>query len=144
VGAVIALGSALLVERRRERKEERAEHRRTKREIYARYLAAHAEARTELRVLSVAVGLSDEERGRRASTAYAACYAPRYELAVLAPRSVLTPARDFDRRARDLRDLVIKGTTGIKARGGERMREYLGALAVVHTAKRADLGAGET
>ncbi|MEV4864610.1 hypothetical protein [Streptomyces ossamyceticus] len=104
LGAVIALGSTLLVERRRERREDRSEHRKAKRGVYARYLAAHAEMRTQLRVLSVTSGLTDEERGYRAFTAYAACYAPRYELAVLAPEPVLSLARAFDWCARDLRD----------------------------------------
>ncbi|MGW3036723.1 hypothetical protein ACWDCB_36645 [Streptomyces sp. NPDC001178] len=142
LGAVIALGSTLLVERRRERREDRIERRKTKREVYARYLAAHAETRTQLRVLSIASGLTDEERGYRAFTAYATCYAPRYELAVLAPQSVLTLARDFDKHARDLRDVVIEGTN-IQSQGGERMRKYLDAMKLVHAAMRADLGADE-
>ncbi|MFF7604897.1 hypothetical protein [Streptomyces parvulus] len=140
VGAVIALSSALLVERRRERREERVEHRKAKQEVYARYLAAHAEVRTQLRVLSVASGLNDEDRGYRAFTAYAACYASRYELAVLAPQTVLTPAKNLDRHARDLRDVVIEGAS-IEAPGGGRMRKYLAAITLVHAAMRADLGA---
>ena len=142
LGAVIALGSTLLVERRRERREDRTERRKTKREVYARYLAAHAETRTQLRVLSVASDLTDEERGYRAFTAYAACYAPRYELAVLAPQAVLTLAIEFDKRARDLRDVVIEGTN-IQSQGGERMQKYLAAMKLVHTAMRADLGADD-
>ncbi|MFJ8602505.1 hypothetical protein ACIREM_28115 [Streptomyces shenzhenensis] len=140
VGAVIALTSALLVEYRRDRREERVERRKAKQEVYARYLAAHAEVRTQLRVLSVASGLTDEDRGDRAFRAYAACYAPRYELAVLAPQPVLALARNLDRHARDLRDVVIEGTT-IEAEGGGRMREYLDTLKVVQAAMRADLGA---
>jgi hypothetical protein len=110
--------------------------------VYARYLAAHAETRTQLRVLSVASDLTDEERGYRAFTAYAACYAPRYELAVLAPQAVLTLAIEFDKRARDLRDVVIEGTN-IQSQGGERMQKYLAAMKLVHTAMRADLGADD-
>ncbi|MFE0132416.1 hypothetical protein ACFWY6_12715 [Streptomyces sp. NPDC059037] len=142
LGAAIALSSALLVERYRERRENRAERRKTKHEVYARYLTAHADIRTQLRVLSVASSLTDEERGYRAFTAYAVCYAPRYELAVLAPRQVLTPARAFDRCARELRDLVIEGSN-IHTQGGQRMQEYLDALKVVQTAMRTDLGADE-
>ncbi|MER6425909.1 hypothetical protein, partial [Streptomyces sp. NPDC001137] len=82
------------------------------------------------------------QRGYRAFTAYATCYAPRYELAVLAPQSVLTLARDFDKHARDLRDVVIEGTN-IQSQGGERMRKYLDAMKLVHAAMRADLGADE-
>ncbi|GEC02970.1 hypothetical protein SSP24_06250 [Streptomyces spinoverrucosus] len=140
LGAVIALGSALLVEGRRERREDRIERRKAKQEVYARYLAAHAEMRTQLRVLSVASGLTDEERGYRAFTAYAACYAPRYELAVLAPEPVLSLARDFDRCARDLRDLIIEGAN-VQTHGGEHMRKYLDALQLVHMAMREDLNA---
>lgn len=140
VGAGIALSSALLVERRRERREERIERRKAKQEAYAHYLAAHAEFRTQLRVLALASGLTDEERGYRAFTAYATCYASRYELAVLAPQSVLTPAKIFDRHARDLRDVVIEGTN-TQTQGSGRMREYLDTLKLVHAAMRADVGA---
>ncbi|MFI8310241.1 MULTISPECIES: hypothetical protein [Streptomyces] len=140
VGAAIALGSSLLVERRRERKEERVERRKAKQEMYARYLAVHAEARAQLRVLSLAAELTDEERGYRAFTAYAGCFASRYELEVLAPRPVLTAARDFDRRARELRDLVIEGTH-VAPRAGGHMQEYLDAMKGVHAAMRGDLGA---
>ncbi|MFE6855317.1 hypothetical protein ACFVDH_31555 [Streptomyces sp. NPDC057674] len=111
-----------------------------KQEVYARYLAAHADTRTQLRVLSVAVGLTDEDRGHRAFTAYAGCYAPRYELEVLAPQSVLTLAKDFDRCARDLRDLIIDGTN-LQTQGRECMQKYLASLALVHTGMRADVGA---
>ncbi|MFB6690175.1 hypothetical protein ACFCX3_06585 [Streptomyces virginiae] len=140
LGAVIALSSALLVEQRRAHREDHRERRKMKQEVYARYLAAHAETRTQLRVLSVAPGLTNEGRGHQAFTAYALCYAPRYELAVLAPQTVLTLAKDFDRCARDLRDLIIDGTS-ITSQGRECMQKYLDALALVHTAMRADLGA---
>ncbi len=140
MGAVIALTSALLVEYRRDRREERVERHKAKQEAYARYLAAHAEVRTQLRVLSVASGLTDEDRGYRAFKAYASCYASRYELAVLAPQAVLTPAGNLDGHARDLRDVVIEGAT-VEAQGGGRMREYLETLKLVQAAMRADLGA---
>jgi hypothetical protein len=142
LGAVIALSSGVLVERRRERRENRLERRRTKQEVYARYLAAHADTRTQLRILSLASGLTDEERGHRAFTAYAACYSARYELAVPAPEAVPAPARAFDRESRDLRDLLIAGTQ-VPTPGGDGMRRYLDALDVVHTAMRADLGTDE-
>ncbi|MFK0223747.1 hypothetical protein ACIQWN_36880 [Streptomyces vinaceus] len=87
----------------------------------------------------MASGLSDEERGHRAYAVYAACYAARYELAVLAPQPVLALAKDFDRCARDLRDLIIEGAD-IQTRGRASMQKYLDALALVHTAMRADLG----
>ncbi|MFF3008058.1 hypothetical protein ACFVTF_35265 [Kitasatospora sp. NPDC057940] len=140
LGAVIALGSTLLVEQRRERREDRRTRLKTKQEVYARYLAAHADTRTQLRIISVASDLTDEERGYRAFTAYAACYAPRYELAVLAPQQVLALAKDFDRCARDLRDLIIEGTR-IPTHGRQRMQKYLAALSAVQGAMRTDLGA---
>ncbi|MEE1761372.1 hypothetical protein [Streptomyces sp. SP18BB07] len=142
VGAVIALGTALLVERRRERREDRIERRRTKQDLYGRFLAAHAHTRAQLRILADTSDLSDEERANRARAAYAGCYAPRYELEVLAPESVLAPALVFDQRAKALRDLVIEGTR-IQAQGEDQMREYLDSLKIVRTAMRADLGPNE-
>ncbi|MER5199828.1 hypothetical protein AB0E04_47740 [Streptomyces sp. NPDC048251] len=142
VGAVIALSSALLVERRRERREDRIDRRKTKQDLYARFLSAHAHTRAQLRILADTSGMSDEERANRARTAYAGCYAPRYELEVLAPQPVLTPALDFDRRAKALRDLVIEGVS-IQAQGPDHMREYLSALKIVRTAMRTDMGMRE-
>ncbi|MFD9061834.1 hypothetical protein ACFVZ3_09965 [Kitasatospora purpeofusca] len=139
LGAVIALGSALIVERRRERKEERRERLKAKQEMYARYLGAHADTRTQLRIISLATNLTDEERGYRAYIAYAACYAPRYEIAVLAPPPVLALAKDFDRCARDLRDLIVEGTR-IQTHGRQHMQRYLDALNIVQAAMRTDLG----
>jgi hypothetical protein len=141
LGAVIALSSALLVERRRERREDRIDRRKSKQDLYARFLAAHAHTRAQLRILADTSGLSDEERAKRARTAYAGCYAPRYELEVLAPQSVLTPALDFDKRAKALRDLVIEGTN---VQGAVRMREYIDYAERVRTAMRADLGMSES
>lgn len=143
IGAAIALGSALLVERRRERREDRTERRKSKQDLYGRFLAAHAHTRAQLRILAETSGLSDEERANRARAAYAGCYAPRYELEVLAPQPVLTPALEFDLRAKALRDLVIEGTN-IQAQGENYLREYLHWLKIVRTAMRADLGTGDT
>lgn len=43
------------------------------------------------------------------------------------PQSVLTLAKDFDRCARDLRDLIIEGAD-IQAQSRESMQKYLDAL----------------
>ena len=139
VGAAIALSSALLVERRRERRQDHLDRRVTKQDLYARYLAAHAHMRAQLRILAATSGLSDEERANRARTAYTSCFAPRYELEVLAPQSVLSPAQELDGRARILRDVLIEGTN-IQAQGTEAMNEYLDSMRLVRAAMRADLG----
>ncbi|MES9519835.1 hypothetical protein [Streptomyces capoamus] len=139
VGAIIALGSALIVERRRERREEVRERRRTKQDLYARYLAAHAGARARLRIVAATSGLSDEERANQAREAYASCYATRYELEVLAPQTVVSAAGGFNRRARALRDVIIEGTD-VETQGADRMREYLNDLRLVRAAMRVDLG----
>ncbi|WP_447034608.1 hypothetical protein [Streptomyces sp. DSM 118878] len=139
VGAAIALSAALLVERRRERRQDRIDRRATKQDLYARYLAAHAQMRAQLRILAATSGLSDEERANQARMAYTSCFAPRSELEVLAPQSVLSPARDLDRRARALRDVIVEGTN-IQVQGTEAMNEYLDFMTLVRTAMRADLG----
>ncbi|WP_034087924.1 hypothetical protein [Streptacidiphilus albus] len=96
-------------------------------------------------MLSLAAGLTDEDRKNRAFGAYAACYAARYELAVLAPQSVLTPANEFDRYAREFRDLVVDGRNMHSAAGEPpRMQNYLKAMDLVHLAMRIDLGADES
>ncbi|WP_328974312.1 hypothetical protein [Streptomyces canus] len=142
VGAAIALSSALLVERRRERRQDRLDRRATRQDLYARYLAAHAHMRTQLRILAATSGLADEERANLARTAYAGCFAPRSELEVLAPESVLAPARDLDRRARAVRDVIIEGTN-IQVLGTEAMNEYMDSMTLVRTAMRRDLEADD-
>ncbi|MGQ4479404.1 hypothetical protein [Streptomyces sp. SAS_276] len=139
IGAAIALSSALLVERRRELRQDRIDRRAAKQDLYARYLAAHAHMRAQLRILAATSGLSDEERANRARTAYTSCFAPRSELEVLAPQTVLSTARVLDSCARVVRDVIIEGTN-IQARGTEAMNEYMDSMTLVRIAMRADLG----
>lgn len=98
--------------------------------------------RTQLRILAATSGLADEERANLARTAYAGCFAPRSELEVLAPESVLAPARDLDRRARAVRDVIIEGTN-IQVLGTEAMNEYMDSMTLVRTAMRRDLEADD-
>ncbi len=99
--------------------------------------------RAQLRILVVTSGLSDEERANRARAAYNSCFAPRYELEVSAPQSVLFLAHDVDERARVLRDEVVEGTN-IQVEGSEAVTEYVDAMRRISVAMRADLGVSDS
>lgn len=102
VGAVIAMGSALLVERRKTQRETTVEWGRTRRQLYARFLSDHAQAGSDLRNIAATPGLDVSERYRQTRAAYAHCYTSRHETA-LAGRARGRPGPDLLMRRRAAR-----------------------------------------
>ncbi|MGW3208723.1 hypothetical protein [Streptomyces sp. NPDC001135] len=141
IGAVIAMGSALLVERRKAQRETAAEWRRTRRELYAKFLAAHAQAGSDLRNIAATPGLDADERYRRARAAYTHCYASRHELELLAPRTVVDPAEECSRAVRMMRDAVSAGARLDSDEFTELTRKYLELRLGTRDAMRTDIGA---
>ncbi|MFD8421651.1 hypothetical protein [Streptomyces sp. NPDC059466] len=140
VGAVIAMGSALLVERRKTQRETTAEWHRTRRELYTRFLAAHAQAGSDLRNLAATPTLDADERYRQARAAYTHCYASRHELELLAPQAVVGPAEKCSGAVRGMRDAVSSGLLLESDQFSELTRQYLDLRLQTRDAMRADLG----
>ncbi|MFF8864789.1 hypothetical protein ACF08B_22350 [Streptomyces sp. NPDC015139] len=139
VGGAIALGSALLVERRRTQRETAAEWRRTRRELYARFLAAHAQAGSDLRNIAATPGLDAGERYRLTRSAYTHCYASRHELELLAPQAVVRPAEECSRAVRMMRDAVSEGAVLGNGELEELTRKYLDLRLETRGAMRLDI-----
>ncbi|MFF6878377.1 MULTISPECIES: hypothetical protein [unclassified Streptomyces] len=140
-GGVIALGSALLVEHRRARREAVSEWHRTRRELYSRFLAAHAQAGSDLRNIAATSGLDAGERYRLTRSAYTHCYASRHELELLAPPSVVRPAEECSRAVRMMRDAVSEGARLDSDAFEELTRRYLELRLETRGAMRSDISA---
>ncbi|MGD3108782.1 hypothetical protein [Streptomyces sp. YGL11-2] len=138
-GAVIALGSALFVERQKGRQERVTEWRRTRRELYSGYLAAVATARNELIALLLDRDRPLSELSREARTAVSTCYGPRYELEILAPSAVAGPAASLFRCLRALRNAVADGVVVGTPESDRITMEYDNALDAAREAMRRDL-----
>ncbi|TPQ17760.1 hypothetical protein [Streptomyces sporangiiformans] len=139
IGAMIAMGSALLVERRTTQRETTAEWRRTRRELYARFLAGHAQAGSDLRNIAATPGLEASERYRQTRAAYTHCYASRHELELLAPRTVVDPAEECSRAVRMMRDAVSGGARIDSDQFEELTRRYLDLRLETRDAMRSDI-----
>ena len=109
LGAAIAMGTALLVQARRDRHDLAAEWRKTRREMYMTFLAVLAQARNELLALAKKSGMTEANRDEMARQVFARCYEPRHHLELIAPREVSEPALAYFRSVRSLRNLVAAG-----------------------------------
>ncbi|MFD4231343.1 hypothetical protein [Streptomyces sp. NPDC058545] len=138
-GAVIALGSALFVDQQKGRRERTVEWRTTRRSLYGAYLAAIATARNELIALLLDRDGPLPERSRAARAAVSACYGPRYELEILAPRSVVVPAVTVFRCIRALRNAVADGVVIGTPEADRITMEYDDALDAAREAMRRDM-----
>ncbi|WP_405654034.1 hypothetical protein [Streptomyces sp. NBC_00019] len=142
VGAVIAMGSTLLAERRRTQREDAAEWRRTRQSLYSKFLAAHAQAGSDLRNIASTPDLELGERYRQARAAYTLCYVSRHELEILAPDSVVRPAYECSRSVRAMRDAVSTGATLDTPDFTELTNQYLHFRLQTTVAMRSDLVSG--
>lgn len=138
-GAVIAMGSALLVERRKTQREMAAEWRRTRRELYAKFLAAHAQAGSDLRSIAATPSLDADDRYRQTRAAYTHCYVSRHELELLAPHTVVELAEECSRAVRMMRDAVSAGALLDSDQFEELTRRYLELRLETRDAMRSDI-----
>ncbi|MFD0448694.1 hypothetical protein ACFQ10_50235 [Streptomyces indonesiensis] len=139
LGAIIAMASTLLIEVRKDRREAQGEWRRSKRELYAGYLATLAQVRSELQLLILDRDMPDDERPVAARRAFARCYDLRYQVEILAPRSVVDPALTYFRAVRRLRD-AAGASLGRQEVEREDPFNVIGTLEAVREAMRKDMG----
>jgi Sec-independent protein translocase protein TatA len=155
LGAVVAMGTSLLVEARKDhrelllesRKHKRdvtSEWRKTRRDLYAGFLAVLTQARSELRHLSENPEMPEAERTQMVRRAFARCYELRYQLELFAPAEVVNPALAYFRCVRSFRNAVGRGmrhTDQEFERHAEQMKD---TLADARNAMRKDLELSET
>ncbi|MFD5624375.1 hypothetical protein [Streptomyces yangpuensis] len=139
VGAMIAMGSALLVERRKTQRETAVEWGRTRRQLYAKFLADHAQAGSDLRNIAATPGLDVSERYRQTRAAYAHCYTSRHELELLAPSAVVALAEECSGAVRMMRDVVSAGAQIDSDEFEELTQRYLDLRLQTRDAMRSDI-----
>ncbi|MFD6529469.1 hypothetical protein [Streptomyces sp. NPDC060184] len=140
LGAVIAMGSTLLIENRKDRREAAGEWRRGRRELYGAYLGTLSQVRGELQLLILDRTPADADRQVRARQSFAKCYELRYQLEVFAPRAVVEPALRYFRSVRRLRDEAGAGVVDGDDRCERAFVDVMDALAEVRDAMRLDMG----
>ncbi|MCD0446779.1 hypothetical protein LO763_24475 [Glycomyces sp. A-F 0318] len=139
LGAVIATGATILVERRRERRAAEAEWRQVRRELYGSFLATLSQARHELRVLLLETRMPAEERIARANEAWGRCYVPGHQMEVLAAPDVARPAVAYFHAVRDLREAIVSGEPLSEAAHDDLLKAVFATFKEVKQAMRADL-----
>ncbi|ALV34175.1 hypothetical protein AS200_20550 [Streptomyces sp. CdTB01] len=141
VGGGIATVSAGLLERWRWRRDRVEQHIETRRVLYGSYLAALAKARHTCSLMARETELPASERRRAVWDAFEPCASLRYELAISAPRSVVSPAETSFRRLRDIRDTVAQGLPPESDEYARGRMQYDEAHLALRMAMRQDLGA---
>ncbi|MEV7978426.1 hypothetical protein [Streptomyces sp. NPDC086519] len=152
-GATIAMGSALLVERRRDRRDlaiDQDRHRRqmetewrvARQELYSSFLADLTQARNEMRRIARDPETSHDQKAHAARAAFISCYGLRYQMEILAPSTVAGLAIELFRAVRNLRDDFTEGAVAVSSEDSRLTNEYHEALRALRAAMRDDLGVG--
>lgn len=149
-GAIIAMVSTLLVERRRDRREleiDRERHYRQmqiewqaiRKQLYSEYLVMLTQARNEIRRIALEEKKSIRQRAQEARAAFLPCYGLRYQMEILAPEQVASVAVELFRKVRNMRDSLADGPDDIASETSQLTDEYHEALRNLRSVMRADL-----
>ncbi|MFF4710117.1 hypothetical protein ACFY2V_01705 [Streptomyces eurythermus] len=143
VGAVIATGSAMLLDRQRWKRERVDRETQTRRTLYGDYLAGLSEARHACGNMARDPDMEPSMRRTTAREAFGPCIGPRYQMTISAPGRVVEASEAAFRRLRDLRDRVMEGVLATDPVYLEGRRTYDEALAVLRARMREDLRVSE-
>ncbi|MFF3323203.1 hypothetical protein [Streptomyces sp. NPDC002889] len=139
VGAMIATGSAVLLDRRRWQRERSDREVQIRRSLYGDYLACLSEARHACGNVARDPEMDLAARRRTAREAFGPCIGLRYQMTIIAPARVVEASENAFRRLRDLRDRVMDGILVTEQRYLEERRRYDEALAALRAGMRKDL-----
>ncbi|GGY88679.1 hypothetical protein [Streptomyces poonensis] len=143
VGAVIATGSAILLDRQRWRRERSDRETQARRTLYGNYLASLSEARHTCGNVARDPDMEPSTRRTTAREAFGPCIGLRYQMTISAPSRVVEASEDAFRRLRDLRDRVMEGILVTDPVYLEGRRTYDDALAALRVRMRGDLRVSE-
>jgi hypothetical protein len=143
VGAAIATGSALLLDRQKWRRERSDRETQTRRALYGDYLATLSEARHACGNMARDPDMDPSMRRTTAREAFGPCIGLRYQMTISAPSRVVEASEDAFRSLRDLRDRVMEGVLVTDPAYLEGRRAYDDALAVLRVRMRTDLSVSE-
>jgi hypothetical protein len=113
----------------------------TRRVLYGSYLAVLAKARHTCSLMARETEVPADQRRKAVWDAFEPCISFRYELAISAPRLVVSPAEDTFRRLRDIRDIVAQGLSAEGDEYAQCRTRYDEAHLALRRAMRRDLGA---
>jgi hypothetical protein len=139
VGAAIATGSAMLLDRQRWKRERSDRETQARRALYGDYLAGLSEARHACGNMARDPDMEPSTRRTTAREAFGPCIGLRYQMTISAPSRVVEASEDAFRRLRDLRDRVMEGVLVTDPVYLEGRRTYDDALAALRTRMREDL-----
>ncbi|MGC5034243.1 hypothetical protein ACPXCS_05550 [Streptomyces sp. DT190] len=139
VGAVIATGSTMLLDRQRWRREQGDRETRARRALYGEYLAGLSEARHACGNVARDPDMAVAKRRTTAREAFGPCIGLRYHMTISAPKTVVSASEDAFRRLRDLRDHVMEGVPVTESAYLQGRRAYDDALAALRARMREDL-----
>ncbi|MGW9375008.1 hypothetical protein ACWGVR_33920 [Streptomyces xanthophaeus] len=139
VGAAIATGSAMVLDKRRWQRERLDRETQTRRTLYGEYLACLSEARHTSGNVARDTDMQLPTRRTTARTAFGPCIGLRYQITITAPSRVVVASEDAFRQLRDLRDLVMEGVLVTEPAYLEGRRNYDDALATLRLRMREDL-----
>ncbi|MEV6885948.1 hypothetical protein [Streptomyces sp. NPDC051135] len=139
VGAAIATGSAMLLDRQRWKRERLDRETQARRILYGDYLATLSEARHACGNMARDPDIAPSTRRTTAREAFGPCIGLRYQMTISAPARVVEASEDTFRRLRDLRDRVMDGVLVTDQAYLQARRNYDEALAALRARMRQDL-----
>jgi len=142
LGAIIGIGSALIIERSKFTRERQINVMEQRRIVYADYLSSLSRTRNELRLAAHRESTPLEERIILAEEAFkeGQTYELRYHVALLAPASLVQTSDAAFRLLRDLRDVVAAGGVRGQADYIAARDAWEKAFGTLRIAMRQDLG----
>ncbi|MEW1867367.1 hypothetical protein AB0420_04080 [Streptomyces caelestis] len=143
VGAAIATGSAMLLDRQRWKRERLDRETQARRTLYGDYLAGLSEARHACGNMARDPDMEPSTRRTTAREAFGPCIGLRYQMTISAPSRVVEASEGAFRRLRDLRDRVMEGALVTDPVYLEGRRIYDDALAALRARMREDLCVSE-
>ncbi|PPS80328.1 hypothetical protein [Streptomyces sp. MH60] len=139
VGAAIATGSTMLLDRQRWKRERLDRETQARRTLYGDYLAGLSEARHTCGNVARNPDIEPATRRTTAREAFGPCIGLRYQMTISAPGRVVDASEDTFRRLRDLRDRVMEGILVTDPVYLEGRRAYDDALATLRARMREDV-----
>ncbi|MFF8599439.1 hypothetical protein ACF065_26475 [Streptomyces sp. NPDC015232] len=142
LGALVGVGSTLIVDRVRWRRDQTARQRDVKRQLYGEYLAALMRTRNHLKDIASS-SLDAEDRALQARETFreGGAYELRYQVSLTGSRVVAERSDESLRRLRDVRNQIQEGATGADLK--EAYHALISAIKALRDAMRSDLEAGE-
>ncbi|MFJ9676824.1 hypothetical protein ACIRP2_02025 [Streptomyces sp. NPDC101194] len=140
LGALVGVGSTLIVDRLRWQRDQTARQRDIKRQLYGEYLAALMRTRNQLKDIASS-SLAAQDRALQAGEAFreGGAYELRYQMSITASAVVAEHSDASLRRLRDVRNQIREGATGDDLK--ETYHVLITVIKALRDAMRSDLEA---